>query len=210
AAVSSFADWTEQQVNKRKDYNQRYYGKAQDGEDEKTSSSRVPPVYVIYLGHSMGGLVAADSAILLDALPGQSPVIGIMAFDTPYFGLNQSIFTQAAYDRVSGAAQKASGAYSLFTAAAALTTFSGISAANEEKKKEIEAPPPEAKSTPKSTTSSSGSKWGWGSIALGVGAAVVAAGAAAVVSQHLGTGMEYVSSHVEFVGILWNTSQLRE
>ncbi|KAF9112738.1 hypothetical protein BGX27_002873 [Mortierella sp. AM989] len=247
AAVTAFADWTRKQVKSREEFNKRVYGRKKEGGDEKANidekatEDRIPPVYVCFLGHSMGGLVAADTALLLNAMPQKSPVIGILAFDTPYYGLNHTIFTQAAYDRATGLAQKATGAYSLVSAylpaAAAWSALSpsgveptGDKKESGEKKRDMQAPVAAAsngfnpsslwsatssKTSEKEKTvatkdSSSSSKWGWGTIALGVGAAVVATGAAVVVNRHINKGMEYVTSHIQFVGILWNNAQLRQ
>ncbi|KAF9203340.1 hypothetical protein BGZ49_006525 [Haplosporangium sp. Z 27] len=247
AAVSKFAEWTQEQVKEQEKFNKRAYSvEKKEGSDEKATDNKIPPVYVCFLGHSMGGLVAADAAQLLNELPQKSPVIGILAFDTPFYGLNHSIFTEAAYGRVTGLAQKATVAYSLVStllpAAAtwgALTSSSTeISVAksdSNEKKRNIQAQESEPatssgfgfnpsslwssnssktassqKTVVKKDSSSSGSKWGLGSIALGVGAAVVATGAAVVVGRHLNSGMEYVTSHIQFVGILWNDDQLRQ
>ncbi|KAF9375458.1 hypothetical protein CPB97_011449 [Podila verticillata] len=216
-AVNNFVDWTQQQVKSRESFNLKVY--TRKPEDNPTGEPDViPPVYVCFLGHSMGGLVAADAALVLDALPGKSPVIGILAFDTPYFGLNHTIFTQAAYERVSGIAQKATGAYSLMSAylPAAGAAWSALSppstpssgaqsrsGSSTLSEKEKGALAKEASPAPSS------SKWGWGSIALGVGAVVAATGAAVMVSNRTG-GMEYVTSHIQFVGILWNSAQLKQ
>ncbi|KAF9999163.1 hypothetical protein BGZ79_007210 [Entomortierella chlamydospora] len=235
-AVKAFAEWTQQQVKAREEFNKRVYGSKKEEGDEKVTEDKIPPVYVVFLGHSMGGLVAADTALLLNDLPQKSPVIGILAFDTPYYGLNHTIFTQAAYERATGFAQKATGAYSLVSAyvpaAAAWNTLSpsGVeTSGDKEKNRDMQTPAPAASSgfSPSSLwsatssksvekekvvatkSSSSSSKWGWGTIALGVGAAVVATGAAVVVNRHLNKGMEYVTSHLQFVGILWNNAQLR-
>ncbi|KAF8936936.1 hypothetical protein BGZ58_003493 [Dissophora ornata] len=241
-AVNKFAEWTQLQVKIREVSNIRAYGRRQgDSTDTKvegtTSEEKIPPVYVCFLGHSMGGLVAADAALLLNALPKKSPVIGILAFDTPYFGLNHTIFTEAAYERVAGLAQKATGAISLMSAyipaaaawgaiAPSTADASSDKRASGGQKRELQ---PAASSAPSSgfnptslwsstsakvekekTTSSSSSKWGWGSIALGVGAAVAATGAVYVVNSHMNKGMEYITSHVQFVGILWNNAELKK
>ncbi|KAF9959959.1 hypothetical protein BGZ72_008288 [Mortierella alpina] len=240
SAVKSFAEWTQAQVKSREEFNIRAYGRQQTHSAETTDNGikeKIPPVYVCFLGHSMGGLVAADAALLLNTYTQKSPVIGILAFDTPYFGLNSSIFTQAAYERVTGFAQKASGAYSLVStylpAAAAWNALTPSAAATSDDNKKRsgnsrdQTPPAtsgfnpsslwsatsakvEKEKTVSSTSSTSSSKWGWGSIALGVGAAVAATGAAIVVNKHMNTGMEYVTSHIQFVGILWNSAQLKQ
>ncbi|KAG0207714.1 hypothetical protein BGX28_001111 [Mortierella sp. GBA30] len=226
-AVKNLAEWTQTQVKSRKEFNVRAYGKRQE--------------------QGTGPANAADAALHLNALPHESPVIGILAFDTPYFGLNSTIFTQAAYERVTGIAQKASGAYSLVSAylpagaawsalmpSAGAATSNNTSARSGDAKKERTSSASEgfspsslwsatsakvekekivttsSKSTTTSSSSSSSSKWGWGSIALGVGAAVVATGAAIAVQKHVNTGMEYVTSHIQFVGILWNSAQLKQ
>ncbi|KAG0366125.1 hypothetical protein BGZ54_005763 [Gamsiella multidivaricata] len=230
AAVKTFAEWTQQQVKSRQEFNNRVYSPRQNEAkemkpsemkadqadiDEKTvakeTEDKIPPVFV-------------------------SPVIGILAFDTPYFGLNHTIFTQAAYERATGLAQKASGAYSLVSAylpAAAAwgtvsTTTTKTSSDNKEREEQKREGGQSSSTAPSgfnptslwsatssnektvTTTSTSSSKWGWGSIALGVGAAVAATGAAYVVNNHMNKGMEYITSHIQFVGILWSNAQLKQ
>ncbi|KAF8940003.1 hypothetical protein BGZ47_007921 [Haplosporangium gracile] len=239
AAVKTFAEWTQEQVKSRQEFNERVYKKL---EENGQSSGKVPPVYVCFLGHSMGGLVAADAALYLEKLPQNSPVVGILAFDTPYFGLNHSIFTQAAYERAAGLAQKASGAYSLVSAAylpaaAAWSSMSGSKAGavgaagatvtgydsntrgRDQSSSAATVPggfnaaslfSSTVAKTDKKEQKPASSGWGWGSIALGIGAAVAATGAAVVINKHMNDGMQYVTSHIQFVGILWNSLQLRQ
>ncbi|KAF9142253.1 hypothetical protein BGX30_003058 [Mortierella sp. GBA39] len=248
AAVKTFAEWTQEQVKNRQEFNEKVYKTL--GEDGQ-SSGNVPPVYVCFLGHSMGGLVAADAALYLEKLPQKSPVVGILAFDTPYYGLNHSIFTQAAYERAAGLAQKATGVYSLASAAylPAAAAWSSMSASKTGAAGAVGAAGAEGAAGEKATgydsntqsrdqTSSAAtapggfsaaslfssaavktekkepkpasSGWGWGSIALGIGAAVVATGAAVVINKHMNDGMQYVTSHIQFVGILWNSVQLKQ
>ncbi|KAG0279953.1 hypothetical protein BGZ95_011776 [Linnemannia exigua] len=249
AAVKTFAEWTQEQVKSREEFNRKVYKKL---EESGQTSEKVPPVYVCFLGHSMGGLVAADAALYLEKLPQKSPVIGILAFDTPYYGLNHTIFTQAAYERVAGIAQRASGVYTLASAAylpaaaawsalsgpakgtagGAGATASGFDTNQRSRDSRPSSVPPAAAAAPvpggfspsslfssampkaekeqKPANSKGGSGWGWGSIALGIGAAVAATGAAVVINKHMNSGMEYVNSHIQFVGILWNSLQLKQ
>ncbi|KAF9289804.1 hypothetical protein BGZ88_007602 [Linnemannia elongata] len=217
AAVKAFAEWTQEQVKSRQEFNEKVYKKL---EEDGQSSGSVPPVYVCFLGHSMGGLVAADAALYLEKLPQKSPIVGILAFDTPYYGLNHSIFTQAAYERAAGLAQKASGVYSLASAAylpaAAAwsslavsktgTTATGYDSNTQSRDQSSSA----AVKTEKKEQKPASGGWGWGSIALGIGAAVAATGAAVVLNKHMNDGMQYVTSHIQFVGILWNSLQLKQ
>jgi len=51
-----------------------------------------PPANVIILGHSMGGLLAAEAATKQSdnvALPYR--IVGLVAFDTPYLGMHPHI-----------------------------------------------------------------------------------------------------------------------
>jgi len=53
-----------------------------------------PPGPVILLGHSMGGLLAADAATdVSNNLPGHKPkrIVGVIAFDTPYLGMHPHV-----------------------------------------------------------------------------------------------------------------------
>ncbi|KAG0288822.1 hypothetical protein BGZ96_007444 [Linnemannia gamsii] len=216
AAVKTFAEWTQEQVKSRQEFNERVYKKL---EENGQSSGKIPPVYVCFLGHSMGGLVAGDTALYLEKLPEKSPVIGILAFDTPYYGLNHSIFTQAAYERAAGLAQKATGAYSLVSAAylPAAAAWSSMSGSNAGAAGAAGAAVTGHDSNTRTVTKTEKKEqkpasggWGWGSIALGIGAAVAATGAAVVINKHMNDGMQYVTSHIQFVGILWNSLQLKQ
>ncbi|KAK6541964.1 hypothetical protein TWF694_007737 [Orbilia ellipsospora] len=46
---------------------------------------------VILLGHSMGGLVAADVALLQPLPPGRHRILGTISFDTPFIGIHPGV-----------------------------------------------------------------------------------------------------------------------
>ena len=56
-----------------------------------------PPGPVILLGHSMGGLLAAEAATDVSNNPGGYPgarpcrIVGVVAFDTPYLGMHPHV-----------------------------------------------------------------------------------------------------------------------
>jgi thioesterase domain-containing protein len=48
-----------------------------------------PPGVVILLGHSMGGLLAAEAAT--ESSNSDQRIIGVVAFDTPYLGIHPHV-----------------------------------------------------------------------------------------------------------------------
>ncbi|KAI1458283.1 hypothetical protein F4805DRAFT_144504 [Annulohypoxylon moriforme] len=186
-----------------------------------------PSVRVILIGHSMGGIVAAETAIAIasevpitqDDGDSMAPNVGepltsglmfpyiqgVLAFDTPFLGISPGVV-----------AHGAEGHYN--SAAAALTQLNGLSnifwgnynqaASNSDAKK-----PPAALPAPepvKEKKQEGG--WGWGRVAVIAGAAgaIAAGGAAAYMNrEQLNTGWSWVSSHLEFVGCLARGAELR-
>lgn len=187
-----------------------------------------PSVRTVLVGHSMGGIVAAETAIGIagdQTVPAGAnkrradeeksavnslmfPYIqGVLAFDTPYLGIAPGVV-----------AHGAEGHYQ--TAAAALSQLGGISAiwgggkaaeeAAEGKKPTaaIEAPPA------KEGKKDEGGLWNsWGKMAMYAGgAAVLAAGGAAAYlnRQEISAGWGWVGSHLEFVGSLARGEELKK
>jgi len=183
-----------------------------------------PSVRTLLIGHSMGGIVAADTALLItsDKMIESSeskeddhhpistlmfPYIqGVLAFDTPYLGISPGVV-----------AHGAEGHYN--TASAALTQLSGLTtaiwgtkaatdASKEVQKEPVAAlPAPPAKEQPVSAWA----KWGKIAAAAGGVAAVAGAGTAAFVNRDKITeGWSWVGSHLEFVGCLMQGENLRK
>ncbi|KAI1810974.1 hypothetical protein GGS20DRAFT_141988 [Poronia punctata] len=183
-----------------------------------------PSVHTILIGHSMGGIVAADTVIGLanekpipvDGEPARDPdglnslmfpyIQGVLAFDTPYLGIAPGVVAHGAESHYNNAA-------------AAISQLSGLSSviwgstANENtgdrRSKSIKQPvgalpPPPTDEKPKNN---------WGKMAMFAGAvgAVAAGGAAAYVNRNqITTGWSWVSSHLEFVGCLARGEELKE
>ncbi|KAF9159823.1 hypothetical protein DFQ26_006165 [Actinomortierella ambigua] len=261
-AVKNFVEWVQMTVNDRRDFNAKQYLAEQAEAAHPDPKSRPSPVYVCFLGHSMGGLVAADAALHFYSEPQESPVVGLLAYDTPYLGLNNTIFTEAAYERANTVAKHATGAYSLVSnylpgaaaagaslwsniaqgasPAAAATTGAPVGQPPKSRSGLGSTPPPPSSNTgtgasswmssfmstnntttkttqqqtaPVATNPSSEKKssgWGWGSVALGVGAIVATSAVAIAVNKHVQNGMEWVTSHVQFVGTLWDEKKLQQ
>jgi len=183
-----------------------------------------PSVRVVLIGHSMGGIVAADTILALTSdQPIESAVAsdesgvnsfmfpyiqGVLAFDTPYLGISPGVV-----------AHGAEGHYN--TASSALTQLSGITGAlwggktavDAESRDKNEKRPVAALPAPPTTDASEPAWQRWGKIAMYAGAAgVVAAGGAAAYLKRdqITEGWSWVGSHLEFVGCLMKGEELQK
>lgn len=173
-----------------------------------------PRVHTILVGHSMGGIVAADALLAIlddDAVAGNRDrfpfphVTGILAFDTPYLGLATSVLAHSA----EGKWKTASTAYSSFSSIASgmfasQAAVEGTSAAKTAKENDEHKARNEL---------SQQSLWGgWGKVAAYSGAAAALAGGAAaayIKRDDISAGFGWVSSHLEFVGALMKAEELK-
>lgn len=176
------------------------------------------------MGHSMGGIVAAETVMGLASdkpiytedgiAKKESPsfnslmfprIQGVLAFDTPYLGISPGVVAHGAeghYQTASAALSQLGALGSLWNTATAATSKSAT------------APVPRAALPPVSTPAKGGSSWqSWGRAALYAGAAgaVAAGGAAAWANRdHITQGWTWVSSHLEFVGCLARPEALKK
>ncbi|OBZ76744.1 hypothetical protein A0H81_03690 [Grifola frondosa] len=153
---------------------------------------------IVLCGHSMGGLLAADSLIdFVDTRPDKMAplwpnIIACLAFDTPYYGLHPHVFKNS----VTQATGYVNTARSLFSSIGAKPT-----------------PQPSATKavvTPAQATSSRWQKWAPAAYAVG-GAllAGVAAGTALYKREEIGVGYTWITDHMKYVGNLWDEGELR-
>lgn len=183
----------------------------------------------------MGGIVAAESLLLLaseqpiptnptsksqpapqheDDAPVVEPgtfmfphIQGVLAFDTPFLGIAPGVVSYGA----EGHYRNATTAYNAFTEVAGIFGYGKSSPGQAAATTAQEAPkalPPtaDAAATP------SWQRWGRYAMFAGAAGAVAAGGAAALYSQrqNLTAGFTWVSSHLEFVGCLARTSELKQ
>lgn len=191
-----------------------------------TSPTVEPSVRTVLIGHSMGGIVAAETVI---SLTSEKPIYsedgiekpdspssfntlmfpyiqGVLAFDTPFLGISPGVVAHGAEGHYQNAATTISQLSGLGTA---LWGADKASQSKHPPKKPAGALPPAEEKK-----SEGGGSWGtWGKMAMYAGAAgaVAAGGAAAWMNRdHLTEGWGWVSSHLEFVGCLARAEELKK
>ncbi|KAI0311967.1 hypothetical protein OF83DRAFT_1177073 [Amylostereum chailletii] len=164
---------------------------------------------IVLCGHSMGGLLIADSLLAFvhtrpdPAAPIWPNIIACLAFDTPYFGLHPHVFKNSA-TKAAGYAQTAHkvatdawDAFNMFRPKAAGVTSTTPPVGLLETAQEQVAP---------------GNSWSkWAPAAYSVGGALLAgaaAGTAFYKRDELGSGYAAVLDHMKYVGNLWDDKAL--
>ncbi|OOQ82482.1 hypothetical protein PEBR_38944 [Penicillium brasilianum] len=202
----------------------------------QTASPTVDPsVHVFLVGHSMGGIVAAETLLLLASeqpIPANPTstsqsgpqaedvpsvvepgtfmfphVQGILAFDTPFLGIAPGVVSYGA----EGHYRNATTAYNTFTEVAGIFGY-GKSSPDQAAAATAKEPPKALPPTADAAATPSWQRWGRYAMFAGAAGAVAAGGAAALYSQrqNLTAGFTWVSSHLEFVGCLARTSELKQ
>ena len=193
-----------------------------------------PTVHTVLLGHSMGGIVAAEAllAIAADMPIPSSPtasrrpneptspsfifphVIGILAFDTPYLGINPRVIAHGAETHY----KTASTAWSAVSEVASALGYGASKGAS--KGATTPAAAPAAASSPQKLIGASEDydaaatpayqRLGKYAMFAGAAGAVVAGGAAAYMKRDtIGESWGWVGSHLEFVNCLARPEELR-
>ncbi|KAF2126995.1 hypothetical protein P153DRAFT_74599 [Dothidotthia symphoricarpi CBS 119687] len=186
-----------------------------------------PSVRTILIGHSMGGIVAAETLLsIVGEQPIHSPqdsqsqsslsdhsalmfpyIQGILAFDTPYIGIAPGVVAHGAEKHWSTASQ----AYSTYSNLAGAFGWGNkdTTAGTIDTSRMITAPPPSA-----SDDAASAPLWQrYGRVAMFAGAAgaIAAGGAAAYMKREvISEGVSWATSHLEFVGVLARPEEMRK
>ena len=132
---------------------------------------------------------------------------GVLAFDTPYLGINPGVAAHGAQDHYNAASS-------------ALSELSGLTGALWGGKVVSEADNPDIKSIKKEPVRALAAppkeapawqKWGKMLAVAGAAGAVAAGGAAAYLKRdQIGQGWSWVGSHLEFVGCLMKGEELKK
>ncbi|KAF7930280.1 uncharacterized protein EAE98_004681 [Botrytis deweyae] len=202
--VSRFRDWLQEKVIDIE---------VQNGTPSPTVD---PSVRTILIGHSMGGIVAADTALAItsdkvidskettDAINAfMFPYIqGVLAFDTPYLGISPGVVAHGAEGHYNAATSAFAQVSSL---AGALWGDKEVDKTVEEKKPVAALPAPPPQEAP------AWKKWGTLAMYAGAAGAIAAGGAAAYFKKdQIQEGWSWVGSHLEFVGCLMKGEELKK
>ena len=189
-----------------------------------------PSVHTVLIGHSMGGIVAADTLLALTSdLPLDSTssskdprkaaeplnsfmfpyVQGVLAFDTPYLGISPGVVAHGAEGHYNTATEALSALSGLTGGLGGLWGGKAASQADTKDKKEpiaaLPAPPPSDAPLP------AWQRWGKIAAYAGAGAAVAAGGSLAYLKRdQITEGWSWVGSHLEFVGCLMRAEELKK
>lgn len=137
-------------------------------------------VQVYLCGHSMGGLLAADTVISMHQDKADRITIrGIYAFDTPFFGLHPTLISRQAMDR----AEQVTRSFGDATAV-------------------LGASMPAARAF-------SGSRWGTLGAGMALAAAAVGTGVAWYHKEKLVEGLDWVKGHMIFASAVMNEQDMQ-
>ncbi|KAE9962412.1 hypothetical protein BLS_000350 [Venturia inaequalis] len=187
-----------------------------------------PSVHVVLIGHSMGGIVAAETVLSIkqdqpvsssgmlkaEANTFMFPYVqGILAFDTPYLGIAPGVVAHGAQEHWN-TASAAYGAYTSVASAFGLNAANDTTKGNEEAQKVSQQASKMITSGPSKDGDAAAvpawSKWGKYAMFAGAAGAVAAGGAAAYMKRDtLTEGAKWMGSHLEFVGCLARLQELK-
>lgn len=186
-----------------------------------------PSVRTVLVGHSMGGIVAAETVI---GLTSEEPIYsedgiekpdtpspfntlmfpyiqGVLAFDTPYLGISPGVVAHGAEGHYQNAATTISQLSSLGTS---LWGANKAAAAKPAPTKSAGALLP-SEQNKASNSASPWAKWGKAAMYAGAAGAVAAGGAAAWMNRdQISEGWGWATSHLEFVGCLARAEELKK
>lgn len=180
----------------------------------------------------MGGLVLADAALNLIRDRSSSTdlhhsiiwpgIIGLIGYDTPYYGLNPAVFANAASQYISYAksAQEVASGLGIGLGAISWLTGSGQSATADQSSKpktkagsstDSNLPPAQGTSQNKKDEAPSKANTDWwkmGLAAAGVAGLAAAAGTTYWQKDKISDNFSWATSHLDFVGELWKAEVL--
>ncbi|KAF2865448.1 hypothetical protein BDV95DRAFT_531123 [Massariosphaeria phaeospora] len=190
-----------------------------------------PSVHTILMGHSMGGIVAAEALLsIINEQPIHSPqdstsslsgssslmfpyIQGVLAFDTPYLGIAPGVVAHGAEKHWNAA----SSAYSAYSKLGDAFGWGGKGAETTavDASKMLPAPAQTARAVSDSNADAAAAplwqKYGRVALFAGAAGAVAAGGAAAYMKrEQISEGWNWASSHLEFIGCLARPEDMKK
>ncbi|KAH7385957.1 hypothetical protein BKA66DRAFT_511291 [Pyrenochaeta sp. MPI-SDFR-AT-0127] len=190
-----------------------------------------PSVHTILVGHSMGGIVAAETLL---SIIGEQPISslhnsqtksagslhdtstlmfpyiqGILAFDTPYLGIAPGVVAHGAEKHWN----TASSAYSAYTNLAGAFGWGNkdSSAGAVDTSRMLPAPSSSGGSNIDAASAPLWQRYGRVAMFAGAAGAIAAGGAAAYMKKdQISEGFSWATSHLEFVGVLARPEEMRK
>jgi hypothetical protein len=149
---------------------------------EIANPPHVATVKTILICHSMGGIVAVDSILSMsfDKDPLTSTILGILAYDTPYFGLNPPVIHRTISTRVNTISNAYNTAKDWIPASLLASKSTAVATSQGQKK----------------------ATWGLGKTMAAVTAGVAAVGAMTYFAK------DPVVNHLQFVSVLYKPEEL--
>ncbi|KAF2669826.1 hypothetical protein BT63DRAFT_439011 [Microthyrium microscopicum] len=185
-----------------------------------------PSVRTILIGHSMGGIVGAETILSITGdqpIPHKSnpsvlhdptfmfpSILGLLAFDTPYLGISPGVVAHGAESHY----QNLKGAWSAYNS---VSSAFGMGASNStppagkavDASKALPAPP--SANDPDVAAVPAWQRLGRYAMYAGVAGAIVAGGAAAYANRgQISEGWNWATGHLEFVGCLARGAELEK
>ncbi|KAJ8523537.1 hypothetical protein ONZ45_g112 [Pleurotus djamor] len=175
-------------------------------ETEVASGGGAGSTRIVLCGHSMGGLLVADSLLeFIKTRPDESAplwpnIVACIALDTPYIGLNPGVFKNSATQ----AFEYATSARTAVTGL--LGAFAGF---GKQPPKETQRAVAAIAAPPSTKTPG----MNWAPAAYAVGGALLAgaaAGGAYYARNDLGEGYKWFTDHMKYVGNLWDEEAMKK
>ncbi|KAM3588979.1 hypothetical protein VKS41_001410 [Umbelopsis sp. WA50703] len=166
-------------------------------------------VLVVLMAHSMGGIVSAETILHFQPPDTESQktsyslsrtrpnIIGLIAYDTPYYSLNHNVVSKPALEQFKQVPQHVSAGYQLYNAILPASAATATAATS-------------TKRITDSATKATKSRWGlYAGLAAGVAATAAVAATAYVQRDRVTGGVTYLTEHLQFVSALANLSECR-
>ncbi|CAO1638791.1 unnamed protein product [Sympodiomycopsis kandeliae] len=203
-------------------------------------------VRIVLCGHSMGGLVAVDAALRIatDSMTEKDQncvakslwprVIGVLAYDSPYYGVHPNVFKNQASKYISYAQQARDVGAHFAPLGAGLAAAWGMNRSRDQQQQQQQQQTRNGggwgrlagmigqqgshangnSAPPASTTASTSGRSGWTNALWATGVLATAATAGGVAAyynrEQIGGAYSYLTDHFQYVSNLWDDKALRE